>query len=173
MKQGLGTQLRHLIELLDGAVSKAYTDAGLAYRPRYTPIIRALLQSEPISVGQIAKTAGITQPSATQTVGLMVKAGIITSETTPGDGRQRSIRLTKHGRELVPELQDCWQAVEAAARGLEVDMAFPLSEVLGSAICALHKQSFGARIRTARLDMATQTAAMALSSKSGQRKKRG
>ena len=33
MKQGLGTQLRHLIELLDGAVQQAYADAGLDYRP--------------------------------------------------------------------------------------------------------------------------------------------
>ena len=36
MKQGLGTQLRHLIELLDGAVQQAYVDAGLNYRPRYS-----------------------------------------------------------------------------------------------------------------------------------------
>ena len=32
MKQGLRTQLRHLIELLDGAVQQAYADAGLDYR---------------------------------------------------------------------------------------------------------------------------------------------
>ena len=37
MKSTQGTQLRHLIELLDGAVGAAYEAAGLDYRPRYTP----------------------------------------------------------------------------------------------------------------------------------------
>jgi MarR family transcriptional regulator, organic hydroperoxide resistance regulator len=157
MTRGLGTQLRHLIDLLDGAVSKAYADAGLEYRPRYTPIIKALLEREPITVGEIAHAAGITQPAATQTVGLMVKAGIVTSRTTPGDGRQRLIRMTRRGRELVPRLKVCWQAVEVAANSLETDMRFPLSEILECAIRALDKQSFGTRIREARLEMADRT----------------
>ena len=38
MKQGLGTQLRYLIEVLDGDVAQTYADAGLDYRPRYTPL---------------------------------------------------------------------------------------------------------------------------------------
>jgi MarR family transcriptional regulator, organic hydroperoxide resistance regulator len=151
--QGLGTQLRHLIDLLDGAVSEAYADDGLEYRPRYTPVVKALLNREPITVGEIADAAGITQPAATQTVGLMVKAGIVTSRTTPGDGRQRLIRLTKQGRALVPRLKVCWQAVESAAGSLEVDMGHPFSEILESAIRALDKQSFGARIREARLEV--------------------
>jgi len=66
MKQGLGTQLRHLIELLDGAVQQAYVDAGLDYRPRYTPVMRVLAQQQSATIGQLAELAGITQPAVTQ-----------------------------------------------------------------------------------------------------------
>src|SRR5688500_6503825 len=69
---GRGTQLRHLLELLDGAVSRAYDDAGLPYRPRYAPVMRALLAREPSPLGQIAESARITQPAATQTVALLI-----------------------------------------------------------------------------------------------------
>jgi MarR family transcriptional regulator, organic hydroperoxide resistance regulator len=38
----------------------------LDYLPRYTPIVRALMASEPLTVGDIAAAAGISQPAATQ-----------------------------------------------------------------------------------------------------------
>jgi DNA-binding MarR family transcriptional regulator len=77
VKAGLGTQLRHLIELLDGAVGAAYEEAGLDYHPRYTPIMRALIDKEALTLGEIASRAGITQPAATQTVGLMAREGLV------------------------------------------------------------------------------------------------
>ena len=150
MKPGLGTQLRHLIDLLDGAVGAAYDEAGIDYRPRYTPVMRALMQAEPRTIGQIADTAGITQPAATQTIALMLKAGLIVSEPGALDGRQKMIRLSDAGRALLPRLQQCWQATAAAARSLDADLPYPLSDALAHAIAALEAQSFGARIRAAR-----------------------
>jgi hypothetical protein len=39
----LGTQLRQVLELLDGAVAEVYQDLGMpGFRPRYTPILRVL-----------------------------------------------------------------------------------------------------------------------------------
>jgi MarR family transcriptional regulator, organic hydroperoxide resistance regulator len=149
MKQGLGTQLRHLIDLLDGDVSRAYIDAGLKYRPRYTPIIRVLERYGLSTIGQIAENAGMTQPAVTQTVSLMSKDGLVV--VTPGnDGRQRLVRLSPKGRKLLPDLRACWKATAAAADGLDADLAFPLSQCLANAIEALDHKSFGTRIRDAR-----------------------
>lgn len=150
MKPGLGTQLRHLIELLDGAVGAAYDDLGLDYRPRYTPVMRALLDQESCTISQIAERAGITQPAATQTIALMLKAGLITAETGTEDGRQKLIRLSAQGRQLVPQLRLCWQATQAAAASLEADMPAPLSATLAAALAALDKKSYGMRIAEAR-----------------------
>jgi DNA-binding MarR family transcriptional regulator len=150
MKQGLGTQLRHLIELLDGAVQQAYTDAGLDYRPRYTPVMRVLAAQGSATLGQLATLAGLTQPAATQTVALMKKNGLLLVATGGEDGRQRVVRLSPEGEALLPRLQDCWQATKQAADGLDAELAFPLSDCLAEAIAALGTRSFDQRIRDAR-----------------------
>lgn len=150
MKQTYGTQLRHLIELLDGAVSAAYEKAGLDYRPRYTPVMRSLMAHEPATIGAIAEAAGITQPAATQTIALMIKDGLISSESGARDGRQKMIRLTPQGRALIPRLEQCWKATAMAAAALEAELPYSLNVVLASAIAALEAKSFGQRIDDAR-----------------------
>jgi DNA-binding MarR family transcriptional regulator len=154
MKPGLGTQLRHLLELLDGAVQAAYAEAGIDTRPRYTPVFRALAEREPRTLGEIATAAGITQPAATQTIALMVKDGLVSAKAAPGDARQRLVRLTKKGRELYPRLQACWAATKLAADSLDQDTPLPLSEALASAIAALQAQPFDQRIAKARARLA-------------------
>jgi DNA-binding MarR family transcriptional regulator len=150
MKQGLGTQLRHLIELLDGAVAASYAEAGIDYRPRYTPVMRALAGNDALTVGDIAVAAGITQPAATQTVALMQKEGLVTTAPAPHDARQKLVALAPRGRELLPRLQRCWAATNAAAANLDAELSHPLSATLAEAIAALQNEPFGARIRAAR-----------------------
>lgn len=150
MKQGLGTQLRHLIELLDGAVQEAYAEAGLAYRPRYTPVMRALAGGKPCTVSQIAESAGISQPAATQTVALMLKEGWLTARANPADARQKLLCLSEQGQRLLPQLQACWRATAAAADSLDADLPHPLSDTLARAIAALERRPFGERIRKAK-----------------------
>lgn len=150
MRQGLGTQLRHLIELLDGAVAASYQAAGIDYRPRYTPVMRALAPGAPRTVGEIAQAAGITQPAATQTVALMLKEGLVETTASPTDARRKLVQLAPHGQALLPQLQRCWAATGAAAASLDADLAYPLSALLAQAIEVLDRQPFGERIRVAR-----------------------
>lgn len=150
MKQGLGTQLRHLIELMDGAVAQSYEDIGLNYRPRYTPIVKALIDLEECTISELADHAGITQPAATQTIKLMVKADLINLSVSPQDSRQRLVTLSSYGKSIVPQLQSCWKATNQAAKQLEKELGFVLSEQLGLVINALSKKSFEERIREAR-----------------------
>ncbi|MBQ5964489.1 MarR family winged helix-turn-helix transcriptional regulator [Massilia sp. ZL223] len=152
MKQGLGTQLRHLIELLDSAVEAAYVDADLPdYRPRYTPVMRVLSMREAVTIGEIAALAGITQPAATQTVALMQKQGLVQIAPGAEDARQRVVSLSAKGSALLPRLQECWRATKLAADGLDADLDLPLSQSLAQAIAALADRPFGERIREARL----------------------
>lgn len=149
MKPGLGTQLRHLIELLDGAVEQAYVEAGLDYRPRYTPVMRVLAERPSATIGELAALGGLTQPAATQTVALMVKKGLLVVAAGGADGRQRVVRLSAGGEALLPRLRVCWQATRSAADSLDAELAFPLSACLDQAIAVLEARSFGARIRDA------------------------
>ena len=153
MKPTLGTQLRHLLELLDGAVEQSYLDAGLSYRPRYTPVTKALMAHEPLTIGDIANAAHITQPAATQTIALMIKERIVTAETG-ADGRQRLIRLTDAGRKMLPHIQACWQATTLAVATLDDDLGMSFSVVLTKLTVALEAKPFGERIAAARTQLA-------------------
>ncbi|WP_423604864.1 MarR family winged helix-turn-helix transcriptional regulator [Sphingomonas sp. MS122] len=142
----LGTLLRHLIELLDGAVEQEYRDAGLGYRPRYTPIVRVLMRHGPSSIREIAERAGITHSAASQTVAHMARNGLL-EVSTGEDARERLVALSPLAREIVPSVERRWRATEAAARGLEAELGVPLAAVIRNAIQALDRKPFGERIR--------------------------
>jgi MarR family transcriptional regulator, organic hydroperoxide resistance regulator len=155
MKPTLGTQLRHLLELLDGAVEQSYLNAGLSFRPRYTPVTKALMANEPLTIGEIAEAAHITQPAATQTIALMIKEGLVSAEPGANDGRQRLIRLTSAAHELLPRVQACWQATAVAAAHFDAELAIPLSRAVADAIANLEAKPFSERITLARTQLAT------------------
>jgi DNA-binding MarR family transcriptional regulator len=144
----LGTLLRHLIEKLDGAVEQSYAHAGLDYRPRYTPVVRALIDSGPASIRAISRSAGITHSAVSQTVAQMMERGLVRFESG-GDARERIVALTPAAKSMIPALQQRWQATNAAADMLETELSMPLSDLLREAIDALDRISFAQRINTA------------------------
>jgi DNA-binding MarR family transcriptional regulator len=144
----LGTLLRHLVETLDGAVQNAYAQAGLDYRPRYTPVVRTLVELGPSSIRTIAGRAGITHSAASQTVSQMTKQGLVRLEAGE-DARERIVALTPAARRMLPALERCWAATRLAAQTLEDELSAPLSTVLREAIDALEKRSFAKRLDTA------------------------
>jgi DNA-binding MarR family transcriptional regulator len=145
----LGTLLRHLVELLDGAVEQTYQRAGLTYRPRYTPVVRALVALGPSSIRSISQHAGTTHSAASQTVAQMAKDGLVDSR--PGaDARERIIHLSSRGRRMLPTLERHWAVIDAAARDLDRELSVPLSAVAREAIETLSREGFAERIeRTA------------------------
>ena len=144
----LGTLLRHLIEKLDGAVEAGYAQSGLDYRPRYTPVMRALIESGPASIRAISRSAGITHSAVSQTVAQMLERGLVKFETG-GDARERIVALTPAAKAMIPKLQQHWQATNAAADALDTELSMPLSQLLREAIDALERRSFGQRIGAA------------------------
>src|SRR5262249_46244416 len=110
------------------------------------------IASGPLTIGQIARVASITQPAATQTVNLMIKDGLVSSEPGPTDARQRLIRLTPKAQSLLPRLEACCRATAGAAASLDAELPAPLSEVLAEAIAALERKPFGQRLADARAD---------------------
>ena len=146
----LGTQLRHLIELLDGAVEQSYRDEGLDYRPRFTPVMKALMEHDSLTINEISALAGITQPAATQTVSVMTKQGIVEVTAGQNDARKRAVRLSDLGKSLSSRVRECWQATAMAAQDLDEQLPVSLTETLACAIDALEQQPFINRINAAK-----------------------
>ncbi|MGH6614152.1 hypothetical protein [Sphingomonas sp.] len=164
-KLTLGSQLRHLIDLLDGAVEKSYRDAGLDYRPRYTPVVRALVSLGEGSVAALAAQTGLTHSAISQTLAQMARNDLV-GLRKGADARERIAMLTPRALALLPALERHWAATNRAASGLDSELTAPLSHILNEAIRALAVDPFGDRIDRARHDLETieQAAAPAASS---------
>lgn len=144
----LGTLLRRLVDALDGAVEQSYADAGLDYRPRYTPIVRALLDGGPATIRALASHTGVTHSATGQTVNQMAKDGLVTL-TVGGDARERIVALTPHAESILPQLARLWAATEAAARTLDDALGLSLPEVIARTLHLLEEAPFSDRLRAA------------------------
>lgn len=141
----LGTELRRLIELLDGDVEARYLALGLNYRPRFTPVVRALEALGPSSIRSISQWSGLSHSAASQTVAQMVKHGLLRLRDGR-DGRERIAEPTPALVDMTPVLQTQWEATSRAADRLDEELSASLSGVVGEAILALQRRPFGERI---------------------------
>ena len=144
--RGLGTLLRHLLELLDGEVQRAYDDLGIDYRPRYTPVVRALMAGEPKSLRAIANHSGLTHSAVSQTVAEMKRVGLVRVTSGADDARSRVVRFSDKCRELLPALERQWSATNRAAERLDGELSSSLRAVVVEAIAALEEKPFHSRI---------------------------
>ncbi len=150
----LGTLLRHLLDLLDEDVEAVYRGLGLDYRPRFTPIVRVLMDAGPSSIRSIAQVAGVTHSAASQTVAEMSKRGLV--ETAPGkDARDRVVSLAPKALKMMPQLKSCWDATNAAAAELDRDLGIELGAVLGHAVAELERRPYLDRISAQRAAAST------------------
>jgi DNA-binding MarR family transcriptional regulator len=153
-RAAVGTKLRHVLELLDGDVAKVYVDLGLPeYRPRFSPVVRALLASGPVPIRDLARDVGVTHSAASQTVNQMARAGLV--DLKPGtDGRQRIVHLTPKVRELMPVIDAEWNATVAALAELDRELPVSLGDLLTEVVLALRRRPFRQRIAESGLDPA-------------------
>ena len=146
---GLGTRLRHVLDLLDGDVALVYADLGLAdYRPRFSPVVRAIVALGPSSIRDIARAIGVTHSAASQTVAQMSRCGLVALE--PGeDARRRIVRLTDRARSLLPVISAEWSATDAAAADLDAELPVPLGQMLNAILRAVERRPMRDRIADA------------------------
>lgn len=150
-REAVGTLLRHVLELLDGDVAKVYAERGLGdYRPRHSPVVRALLADGPMPIRDLAHRIGVTHSAASQTVAQMRRVDLVT--ISPGtDARQRVVALTDRARELLPLVAAEWAATSAAMRTLDAELSMPLVDLLTEIAHALARRGFRDRIADAGL----------------------
>lgn len=146
----LGQLVRTLLDRIDPAVERAYRAGGLDYRPRYTPVLRALAQHGPMRIKDIADAQAVSHSALSQTVSTMVARGWL--RTMPGkDARERILHLTPKARSALPRLQAQWLRTATAARSLSAEVGVSLEDTLAKAIAALDRQSFDERLAAAKV----------------------
>ncbi|MEO1100833.1 MAG: MarR family transcriptional regulator [Pseudomonadota bacterium] len=143
---GLGTQLRRLLELLDGELEQVYREDHAFYVPRFTPVMKALAGAGTLTIKDIAERSSVSHSAASQTVSKLEKHGLVELEPD-ADRRSRRVTLSAEGRRLLPWLSDRWAATTAAAAELDEELTSPLSALLRQAIDHLERRPFSDRIR--------------------------
>lgn len=147
----MGTLLRHVLELLDGDVAAVYEEQGMAgYRPRFSPVVRALVAQGPLSVRDLAEAIGVTHSAASQTAAQMASAGLVTHTPDPLDARRRLVGLTAEARSLLPRIEAEWEATAAAMAELDAELPMPLGELLAEVAQAVGRRPFRERVAAAR-----------------------
>jgi len=143
---GLGTLLRHVLEEMDGDVATVLSDLGMpGYRPRFSPVVRALVKLGPVPISDLARAIGVTHSAASQTVAQMAGRGFVALR--PGeDARQRVAHLTAKARTLLPKIEAEWAATASAAAELDAELPFPLADLVPAIAEALERRSFRQRI---------------------------
>jgi DNA-binding MarR family transcriptional regulator len=144
--EGVGTLMRHVLELMDGDVARFEAEMGLTdYRPRFSPVVRTLVAEGPMSIRDLARHVGVTHSAASQTVASMTRSGLVSLR--PGtDARQRIVHLTPKARRMLPTIEAAWEATAAAQAELDRELPLPLATMLHQVLDALERRSFYDRI---------------------------
>ena len=148
MKPGLGQLLRHMKDLVEGEADAFYAADGVDYRPRYTPIMRALA-ADRHTVGELSEITGLSQGAVSQTIKLMERDDLI-SLAAGRDARRTVVSLSRRGLDLLDYLQDHWTSTFTVIEELEREIGVPLRRVLADAIERLEETGFGERLRRAK-----------------------
>lgn len=147
IKPGLGELLRYLAEMVDKGSQETYQNLNIDYRPRYTPILRAL-HAGAVTVQDVTALTRLTQGAISQSVSLMEQDGILTRKQQ-NDGRSFALVLTPAGTVLKESLLRHWDTIFTAIKQLEEDAGWPILNSLEGLAHCLEQQSFQERIANA------------------------
>lgn len=145
---GFVSRLRRLTQgmLADG--DRAYEEAGLDFRTRLFPIVYGLHRHDELTVNDLTRLSGFSQPATSQTLKQLADSGHVT--LSPGkDGRERVATLTQEGREMVAMLQPFWNQVRTALEELIAETNPNFLEALESLERALEREPLIDRIHKA------------------------
>lgn len=113
----LGSRLKRLADRMQAGAARVTSAAGLPVQPSHMPLLAAL-DGKPMTVGELVRAVGISQPGVTRGVGQLVDLGLVRS-AQGGDQRQRMISLTPAGVAVLTRAKlHVWPQVEAAVNAL-------------------------------------------------------
>jgi len=147
----LGARLRRLSAVIDADASRVYAASGIQFEQRWFGVINQLGLAGQLSVRQLADVLGITHASVSETRQSLERAGLITAEADPSDGRRRVLTLSPSGKALMTQLQPLWETFDDVARELDAE-AGGVTEALARLEQALARRPLHERIARWRSD---------------------
>lgn len=141
-----GTRLRRLSERLDRDVRELYRLNGIDFEPSWYPVVIALAEIGPMSVGDLAARMRITHAAVSQIRAKLLKAGLVRVRADVEDQRRQMLQLTEKGRALVNRLRPLWAAIAQSTERLCRDHAPEILAQLTAIDVALDQRSLLERV---------------------------
>ena len=136
----LGTRLKRIGDRMQADVARIVEAAGLPIQPAQYPLLAALDQFGPMTIGELVEAVGGSQPGVTRSIARLVETGLVEARRDGRDQRQKTIVLTAAGRDAVDRSKrEIWPRIEAAVVELCAGMSGPLLDQLGAVEAALDK----------------------------------
>jgi DNA-binding MarR family transcriptional regulator len=113
----LGTRLKRLGDRLQAQTQVILDDAGVPVPASHLPALMALNERGALTIGDLSRALGVTQPGVTRMTATLEALGLVRSGAAEDDGRARVVALTTAGRQLLVRLRRrTFPVVEAAVR---------------------------------------------------------
>lgn len=107
----ISTRLQRLSDQLRKDGQKIYELYGVAFEPKWFPVIYTLYQKPILSVVEIANEIGYTHPSTISLLKELEKLKLIRSKRDKTDERKRLLVLTEKGNMLVEQMKPVWNTM--------------------------------------------------------------
>jgi DNA-binding MarR family transcriptional regulator len=114
----ISTRLQRLSDELRKDGQRIYEAYGIAFEPKWFPVIYTLHHKPLLSVVEISTEIGYSHPSTISLLKELEKLKIIQSKKDKQDERKRLIRLTEKGKALVVQISPVWDVMVAALTAL-------------------------------------------------------
>jgi DNA-binding MarR family transcriptional regulator len=113
----LGTRLKRIGDRLQAQTQVILDDAGVPVPASHLPALLALNERGALTIGDLSRALGVTQPGVTRMTATLEALGLVRSGAAEDDGRARVVALTPAGRQLLVRLRRrTFPVVEAAVR---------------------------------------------------------
>lgn len=130
----LGSRLKRLGERMQSGVAQLLLARGHVVQPAQLPLLWALQEAGPLTIGALSERVGISQPGVSRAIAALEAEGLVGRASAGRDKRQRCYALTQSAQAMMAELTaSFFPAVDAAVARLcaanETDMLKHLSAI--------------------------------------------
>lgn len=107
----IGSRLKRLSDYILGNGVDIYKLYGIDFNPHWFPIYYALTKNEKMGIMELATELQMSHPAIIKLAKELESNGYIQSIKGEEDKRKRFLKLTKEGKEMLPEMELVWKDI--------------------------------------------------------------
>ncbi|MEO1051733.1 MAG: GNAT family N-acetyltransferase, partial [Bacteroidota bacterium] len=146
-KMALGSRLRMLTTKVTDDAAEIYALYNVELAPKWFPVFYVLSERNEVTITEIAREIGHSQPSVSKIVKEMGAAGLVQGNGKSVDKRRNVVVLTDKGLNIAHGIQEQYQDVEASVENMINEATYNLWEALEEWEYLLEQKSLYRRVQ--------------------------